>query len=90
MAGLFDKWHTGKEGEDSVLYSYTILTTDVSGSLEWLHDRMPVILTGKGGLGWSSHGQTTWDDWVGWLMLLDVAYVCVMDGDRARGQMVEY
>ncbi|KAK9845254.1 hypothetical protein WJX81_001357 [Elliptochloris bilobata] len=41
MAGLFDAWK-GEDGE--LLYTYTILTTDSSPRLQWLHDRMPVIL----------------------------------------------
>ena len=58
MAGLWDVWHRrsldsgdGGDGgggdddvEDEVVYSYTILTTDSCEKLEWLHDRMPVIL----------------------------------------------
>lgn len=43
MAGLFDVW-SGNTEEDA-LYTYTILTTDASKKLEWLHDRMPVLLT---------------------------------------------
>ncbi|KAK9817878.1 hypothetical protein WJX72_003558 [[Myrmecia] bisecta] len=41
MAGLFDCWDNGPEGP---MYTYTILTTDSSKRLQWLHDRMPVIL----------------------------------------------
>lgn len=40
-AGLYDVWHGP---DDEVLYTYTILTTDASKKLEWLHDRMPLIL----------------------------------------------
>lgn len=43
-AGLFDSWHNA-EGE--TMYTYTILTTDSSKKLEWLHDRMPCILRDK-------------------------------------------
>lgn len=31
-------------GSESPLYTFTLLTTEVSSSLEWLHDRMPVLL----------------------------------------------
>lgn len=44
FAALFDCW-TNSEGE--VLYTFTILTTHSSKALEWLHDRMPVILGSK-------------------------------------------
>ena len=40
MAGLYDCW----EGPEGRIYSYTILTCPSSRKLEWLHDRMPVIL----------------------------------------------
>eukprot|EP00897_Mesotaenium_endlicherianum_P000575 jgi/Mesen1/10518/ME000083S10022 len=41
LAALYDCWENAK-GER--LYTYTILTTRVTKALEWLHDRMPVIL----------------------------------------------
>ncbi|KAK9146058.1 hypothetical protein Sjap_005961 [Stephania japonica] len=41
FAALYDSW-TNSEGE--VLYTFTILTTSSSSALQWLHDRMPVIL----------------------------------------------
>ncbi|XP_011089624.1 embryonic stem cell-specific 5-hydroxymethylcytosine-binding protein [Sesamum indicum] len=44
FAGLFDSWRSS-EGE--ILYSFTIVTTTSSSSLEWLHDRMPVVLGNK-------------------------------------------
>lgn len=40
MAGLYDVW----DGPEGPMYTYTILTTDSGKRLEWLHDRMPVIL----------------------------------------------
>ncbi|KAL0020070.1 hypothetical protein WJX79_002941 [Trebouxia sp. C0005] len=43
MAGLFDVWSGG--ADDAPLYTYTIMTTDSSRRIQWLHDRMPVILT---------------------------------------------
>lgn len=54
MAGLYETWENA-EGER--LYSYTILTTQSSGSLKWLHNRMPVRpRTHVGGFGvvWGS------------------------------------
>ncbi|PHT29911.1 hypothetical protein CQW23_30497, partial [Capsicum baccatum] len=44
FAALYDSW---KNPEGEVLYTFTILTTSVSLSLVWLHDRMPVILGNK-------------------------------------------
>ncbi|DBA92529.1 TPA: hypothetical protein ACH3X1_002760 [Trebouxia sp. C0004] len=43
MAGLFDVWSAG--ADDAPLYTYAIMTTASSKRLQWLHDRMPVILT---------------------------------------------
>mmetsp|Transcript_10982 Transcript_10982/g.31018 ORF Transcript_10982/g.31018 Transcript_10982/m.31018 type:complete len:332 (-) Transcript_10982:538-1533(-) len=42
LAGLYDCW-TG-DGSEEPLYTFTILTTDSSDRLKWLHDRMPVVL----------------------------------------------
>ncbi|KAJ4729068.1 Embryonic stem cell-specific 5-hydroxymethylcytosine-binding protein [Melia azedarach] len=44
FAALYDSWQSS-EGE--VLYTFTILTTSSSSALQWLHDRMPVILGDK-------------------------------------------
>ncbi|GAA0139392.1 hypothetical protein LIER_00946 [Lithospermum erythrorhizon] len=44
FAALYDSW---KNAEGEVLYTFTILTTSSSSSLQWLHDRMPVILGNK-------------------------------------------
>jgi len=52
MAGLYDFW---KDAAGNVLQTYTILTTDSGKRLEWLHDRMPVILRDK-------KAQTLWLD----------------------------
>ncbi|KAK9906507.1 hypothetical protein WJX75_003054 [Coccomyxa subellipsoidea] len=41
MAGLYDSW---QDAEGNWLTTYTILTTDSSKRLQWIHDRMPVIL----------------------------------------------
>jgi putative SOS response-associated peptidase YedK len=40
MAGLWDRW----QGDQQIVETASILTTDASRSLHWLHDRMPVIL----------------------------------------------
>lgn len=45
FAALYDSWENS-EGEK--LYTFTILTTSSSSALQWLHDRMPVILDDKG------------------------------------------
>lgn len=44
FAALYDSWGNS-EGE--VLYTFTIVTTSSSSALQWLHDRMPVILGNK-------------------------------------------
>ncbi|XP_027160622.1 embryonic stem cell-specific 5-hydroxymethylcytosine-binding protein [Coffea eugenioides] len=44
FAALFDSW---KNSEGEVFYTFTIVTTSSSSTLEWLHDRMPVILRNK-------------------------------------------
>ncbi|KMT10072.1 hypothetical protein BVRB_5g118350 [Beta vulgaris subsp. vulgaris] len=41
FAGLYDSW---KNSEGEIIYTFTIVTTDSSSALKWLHDRMPVIL----------------------------------------------
>lgn len=41
FAALYDSW---KNSEGEILYTFTIITTDSSSALKWLHDRMPVIL----------------------------------------------
>ncbi|XP_073015054.1 uncharacterized protein [Primulina eburnea] len=43
FAALFDSWKNSGE----VIYTFTIVTTPSSSALEWLHDRMPVILGDK-------------------------------------------
>lgn len=43
FAALFDSWKNSEE----VIYTFTIVTTSSSSGLEWLHDRMPVILGDK-------------------------------------------
>ncbi|XP_072974273.1 uncharacterized protein [Typha angustifolia] len=44
LAALYDSW---KNSEGEVLHTFTILTTRSSTALEWLHDRMPVVLGKK-------------------------------------------
>ncbi|KAM7263367.1 hypothetical protein ACFE04_001050 [Oxalis oulophora] len=44
FAALYDSW---KNSEDETLYTFTIITTSSSSTLQWLHDRMPVILGDK-------------------------------------------
>lgn len=41
VAGLWETWHAGREGERS---SFTILTTKANSFMSGIHDRMPVIL----------------------------------------------
>ncbi|KAF6144267.1 hypothetical protein GIB67_024494 [Kingdonia uniflora] len=41
LAALYDSWRNSQE---EALYTFTILTTSCSSVLQWLHDRMPVIL----------------------------------------------
>ncbi|XP_041997371.1 abasic site processing protein YoqW-like [Salvia splendens] len=49
FAALFDSW---KNSEGETLYTFTIITTKSSSSLEWIHDRMPVILGSKESTDW--------------------------------------
>ncbi|KAF8006808.1 hypothetical protein BT93_K0962 [Corymbia citriodora subsp. variegata] len=44
FAALYDSW---KNSEGEIIYTFTILTTSSSPALQWLHDRMPVILGDK-------------------------------------------
>lgn len=44
FAALYDSWQNS-EGE--ILYTFTIVTTAASSAIQWLHDRMPVILGDK-------------------------------------------
>ncbi|KAL9239637.1 hypothetical protein vseg_013940 [Gypsophila vaccaria] len=41
FAALYDSW---KNAEGELLYTFTILTCESSSTLQWLHDRMPIIL----------------------------------------------
>jgi putative SOS response-associated peptidase YedK len=42
MAGLWESWRGG--GDDDVLESFTVITTDANAATHQIHDRMPVIL----------------------------------------------
>lgn len=44
FAGLYDTWRQQDDPEAMPLYTCTILTTEPSEKLRWLHNRMPVIL----------------------------------------------
>jgi putative SOS response-associated peptidase YedK len=52
MAGLYNIWEAKQQeesaeqlkDEESSIPSYTVITTNASKQLSWLHDRMPVIL----------------------------------------------
>ncbi|ANM63238.1 embryonic stem cell-specific 5-hydroxymethylcytosine-binding protein [Arabidopsis thaliana] len=57
FAALFDTWQNSG-GE--TLYTFTILTTASSSALQWLHDRMPVILGDKDSIDtWLDDPSTT-------------------------------
>eukprot|EP01129_Flabellula_baltica_P002591 TRINITY_DN1239_c0_g1_i3.p1 TRINITY_DN1239_c0_g1~~TRINITY_DN1239_c0_g1_i3.p1 ORF type:complete len:273 (-),score=56.32 TRINITY_DN1239_c0_g1_i3:11-829(-) len=43
LAGLYDKWVDKETGE--TLYSYTIITRRASHEIDYIHERMPTILT---------------------------------------------
>jgi putative SOS response-associated peptidase YedK len=59
FAGLYDTW---KDGEGNVQYTVTILTTEASKRLQWLHDRMPVILRTKEKQDWWLYSKTSSDN----------------------------
>ncbi|XP_014261812.1 embryonic stem cell-specific 5-hydroxymethylcytosine-binding protein [Cimex lectularius] len=50
MAGLFNEWHSPS---DEVMFSYTVITMEANKTLNWLHHRMPAILSNEEQvLGW--------------------------------------
>jgi putative SOS response-associated peptidase YedK len=53
FAGLWEVWTDPSEPEAEPLRTCTIVTTDASPSIAWLHDRMPVILP-----------VDAWDEWL--------------------------
>ncbi|GAB9463880.1 hypothetical protein Gpo141_00001326 [Globisporangium polare] len=54
FAGLYDTWRNN-EGDE--MHSFTILTTDAAPHIQWLHTRMPVILTDDGVKRWVSEAK---------------------------------
>ncbi|KAG5930530.1 hypothetical protein E4U53_002219 [Claviceps sorghi] len=60
FAGLWDC--VRPEGADAALYTYTIVTTEASAPLRFLHDRMPVVLDpGSDAMrAWVDAGRWTW------------------------------
>ncbi|XP_050204244.1 uncharacterized protein LOC126654434 isoform X2 [Mercurialis annua] len=56
FAALYDSWQNS-EGE--ILYTFTILTTSSSSALQWLHDRMPIILGDKGAIDTWLNGSSS-------------------------------
>eukprot|EP00656_Telonema_subtile_P025958 TRINITY_DN27975_c0_g1_i1.p1 TRINITY_DN27975_c0_g1~~TRINITY_DN27975_c0_g1_i1.p1 ORF type:complete len:382 (+),score=54.22 TRINITY_DN27975_c0_g1_i1:232-1377(+) len=49
VAGLYDCYEGGESGE---LWTVTIITTEASSRIKWLHSRMPVVLQGDAVLRW--------------------------------------
>lgn len=75
FAGLWDyvppsPGKEGGEGEGRGVYSYTIITTTSCKSLNFLHDRMPVLMEagGEGMKAWLGVGAGTWDKGVAGLL----------------------
>ncbi|KKK19780.1 hypothetical protein ARAM_006531 [Aspergillus rambellii] len=60
LAGLWDC--VTYEGSEEKLYTYTVITTSATPSLNWLHDRMPVILdpNSEALRTWLDPKRTTW------------------------------
>lgn len=54
MAGLYDQW---MDDRGEVMHSFSILTTDITPKLQWLHTRMPVILTPNAVSRWLSDAR---------------------------------
>lgn len=40
MAGLYNVW----QDDDTIIYSYSVITMESNHTLSWLHHRMPAIL----------------------------------------------
>lgn len=40
MAGLYNVW----QSEDTIIYSYAVITMDSNATFDWLHHRMPAVL----------------------------------------------
>ncbi len=60
MAALYDEWKPPNGGDP--LYTYTVLTVDASPELDWLHDRMPVLLNADGVRKWLDVENYSFDD----------------------------
>ncbi|XP_075984823.1 abasic site processing protein HMCES [Anticarsia gemmatalis] len=43
MAGLYNVW----QNEDTIIYSYSVITMESNNTLDWLHHRMPAILNNE-------------------------------------------
>ncbi|GLD94259.1 hypothetical protein PINS_up002870 [Pythium insidiosum] len=54
FAGLYDSW-VNQDGE--TMFTYTILTTEISPEMAWMHTRTPVILTDDGAEQWLSNAK---------------------------------
>ncbi|KAJ0404026.1 hypothetical protein ATCC90586_001324 [Pythium insidiosum] len=54
FAGLYDSW-VNEEGE--TMFTYTILTTEISPEMAWMHTRTPVILNDDGADLWLSNAK---------------------------------
>lgn len=48
FAGLWETW----QREDEVIESFTIMTAEARGLIAEIHDRMPVLVSGKGAVRW--------------------------------------
>jgi putative SOS response-associated peptidase YedK len=44
LAGIYDTWQSSDHEDEKPLCTFSIVTTDSSKPLTWLHDRMPVVL----------------------------------------------
>jgi len=60
FAGLWDC--VKYEGQEEKLYTYTVITTDANKQMNWLHDRMPVILNpgSENVKTWLDPGRSEW------------------------------
>ncbi len=53
LAGLWDRWRGAERGaEEETIESFTIVTTKVHDKLEFLHNRMPVMLSMENAQRW--------------------------------------
>lgn len=55
-------YQAARQGTTERLYTFTIVTTDASKQLDWLHDRMPVVLRNAVALAtWLDTSSQSWD-----------------------------